>query len=95
VSTRNEGVFEKYPLLNADTEALNSAATRQVRPKFGRAHLRHFWSAQSLPAKSAIISWGCNRFHVEGGKTAVIATDVGGKALQQYSVRVIDSVVVT
>jgi len=62
---------------------LTPAATQQGGPKFGRVHLRHL-SVCIAPAgeERDELMWVVTPVHEEGEKTAVLAADVTGQALQ-------------
>jgi hypothetical protein len=62
---------------------LTPAATRQGGPKFGREHLRHLsvCIATAGEERDELLR-GVTPVHEEGEKTALLATDVAGQALQ-------------
>jgi hypothetical protein len=62
---------------------LTAATTRQGGPKFRRKHLRHL-SVCIAPTgeESDELLWGVTPAHVESEKTAVLAAEVTGQALQ-------------
>ena len=62
---------------------MTPAATRQGVPKFEREHLGHL-SVCNAPAGELRdeLLWGVTPVHEECEKTAVLATDVTGKAVQ-------------
>jgi len=66
---------------------LTPAATRQGGPKFGREHLRHLsvCIATAGEERDELLR-GVTPVLEEGEKTAVLATDVAGQALQLYLV---------
>jgi hypothetical protein len=58
------------------------AATRQDGTKFGREHLHTSVCIAPTGEESDVFLRGVTPVHVEGEKTAVLAADVTGQALQ-------------
>jgi len=79
--TRIDGIFERTYLLYAAAAALTTATTRQGGPKFGRGHLRQL-SVCIAGEEHDELLWVVTPVHEEGEKTAVLAADVTGQALQ-------------
>ena len=71
-----------FPLLYAAAAVLTTAATRQGGPKFGSEHLRHLsvCIATAGEERDELLR-GVTPVHEEGGKAAVLTTDVAGQAL--------------
>ena len=79
----NDGIFESTDLLYAPAAALTPATMRMGGPKFGREHLRHLSVCIATAGEECDeLLRGVTPVHEEGGKTAVLATDVAGEALQ-------------
>ena len=76
-------IFESTYLLYVAVAALTQAATRQGGPKFRRKHLLHLSVCiTSTGEERDELLCGVTTVHVDGEKTAVLAAEFTGQALQ-------------